>query len=512
MVAGSVVAKAAGKLKMPRAVLFMCVVSFGIFVRTCISYHPHSGQGVPPMFGDYEAQRHWMEITTNLPVSDWYRNTTDNDLQYWGLDYPPLTAYHSWLCGKLGTVLEPASMALFTSRGYDTPSSKLFMRSTVMASDLLVFLPAVIAFVGIHYARRSTEEQFVLLLLLVLQPALLLIDHGHFQYNGVALGFTAAASAALALQSTAGDLVGSILFVLALNFKQMSLYYALPFFFYLLGRCWQSPRGLVKLALIAAVVIATFAALWAPFLHSKEALLAPITRIFPFNRGLYEDKVANFWGATSLVLKWKKWFSHGALVKASLACTLGGLLPSCYDAFRRPTFQRFLYTLTASAFSFYLFSFQVHEKTILFPLLPLMMLCGDSPALSATNIVWLSIVATFSMYPLLKRDGLSIAYLATLALWVVVGAFASEPAAASKDLAERIRNVLHMISLSGMVVIHLAAAILPIPPRYPDIFTYLFVGWSFVHFFIAWAGIVWLQYRLPSPTAGLKQQTKAKRT
>ena len=28
-----------------------------------------------------------------------YVNTTDNDLMYWGLDYPPLTAYHSWICG-----------------------------------------------------------------------------------------------------------------------------------------------------------------------------------------------------------------------------------------------------------------------------------------------------------------------------------------------------------------------------------------------------------------------------
>ena len=29
------------------------------------------GQGKPPMFGDYEAQRHWMEITYNLPLSHW---------------------------------------------------------------------------------------------------------------------------------------------------------------------------------------------------------------------------------------------------------------------------------------------------------------------------------------------------------------------------------------------------------------------------------------------------------
>jgi len=49
------------------------------------------------MHGDFEAQRHWMEITNHLPVSFWYFY----DLQYWGLDYPPLTAYHSWIAGKM---------------------------------------------------------------------------------------------------------------------------------------------------------------------------------------------------------------------------------------------------------------------------------------------------------------------------------------------------------------------------------------------------------------------------
>lgn len=51
--------------------------------------------GTPPMYGDYEAQRHWMELTLHLPVRQWYWY----DLPYWGLDYPPLTAYVSWLCG-----------------------------------------------------------------------------------------------------------------------------------------------------------------------------------------------------------------------------------------------------------------------------------------------------------------------------------------------------------------------------------------------------------------------------
>jgi alpha-1,3-glucosyltransferase len=53
------------------------------------------GEATPPIFGDYEAQRHWMEITLHLPLKQWYFY----DLHYWGLDYPPLTAYVSWLCG-----------------------------------------------------------------------------------------------------------------------------------------------------------------------------------------------------------------------------------------------------------------------------------------------------------------------------------------------------------------------------------------------------------------------------
>lgn len=36
-----------------------------------------------------------MELTLHVPVAQWYTY----DLPYWGLDYPPLTAYVSWLCG-----------------------------------------------------------------------------------------------------------------------------------------------------------------------------------------------------------------------------------------------------------------------------------------------------------------------------------------------------------------------------------------------------------------------------
>lgn len=43
----------------------------------------------------------------------------------------------SWLFGKAMNALDPATVALHTSQGYETQHSKFLMRLTVMASDLL---------------------------------------------------------------------------------------------------------------------------------------------------------------------------------------------------------------------------------------------------------------------------------------------------------------------------------------------------------------------------------------
>ncbi|KAH8255267.1 hypothetical protein KR032_009539, partial [Drosophila birchii] len=74
----------------------------GLAVRSIISLYSYSGFNAPPMHGDYEAQRHWQEVTVNLDVGEWYTNSSNNDLMYWGLDYPPLTAYHSYVVGRIG--------------------------------------------------------------------------------------------------------------------------------------------------------------------------------------------------------------------------------------------------------------------------------------------------------------------------------------------------------------------------------------------------------------------------
>lgn len=156
----------------------------------------------------------------------------------------------------------------------------------------------------------------------------------------------------------------------------------------------------IRLALATSL---TFLILFLPFLPPFapiSAILHPITRIFPFARGLFEDKVANFWCATNVIFKWKIWFSKDHLVKLSTLLTASGFLPSVivliYAAWKlrvqasedksqnkdsgasSQLIPLLPYALLNASLSFYLFSFQVHEKTILVPLLPLTLLLAGS--------------------------------------------------------------------------------------------------------------------------------------
>ena len=74
-------------------------------------------------------------------------NSSDNDLHYWGLDYPPLTAYHSWVGGAIAARLNPDWVALNNSRGFESYEHKLYMRYTVLVADVLVFFTAVLSYV-----------------------------------------------------------------------------------------------------------------------------------------------------------------------------------------------------------------------------------------------------------------------------------------------------------------------------------------------------------------------------
>lgn len=85
-------------------------------------------------------------------------------------------------------LMNPSWVALDTSRGIETPGSKAFMRLTVVILDALIYIPGLVMFSRTWQASRSKRTQELVLLTLLFQPALLLIDFGHFQYNSVMLG------------------------------------------------------------------------------------------------------------------------------------------------------------------------------------------------------------------------------------------------------------------------------------------------------------------------------------
>eukprot|EP01006_Ploeotia_vitrea_P023098 TRINITY_DN55550_c0_g1_i1.p1 TRINITY_DN55550_c0_g1~~TRINITY_DN55550_c0_g1_i1.p1 ORF type:complete len:457 (-),score=184.20 TRINITY_DN55550_c0_g1_i1:88-1458(-) len=451
-----------------------------------------------------------MELAVNVPAADWYRNSTHNDLEYWGPDYPPLTMMHSWAIGKVAQWVEPDLVELHTSRGLETESSKLFMRWSVIVSDLIFWMPAVLYFVCTFFEHKSPQYQMSVFFAIVNNPGLLLIDHGHFQFNGVSLGLALGALTAILNDR---HLLGSVLFVLSVCFKQMALYYAPAFFFYLLSHAvLRHPGGLVakarRLAEIGGVVLLTFFVCFAPFLRDGETgAFAPVTgvsrvlhRVFPVARGLFEDKVANFWCTSNLIIKWRKIWSNALLFKMSTGLTLLALAPSCMHLLLRPSKRAFRLALCSCAFSFFLFSFQVHEKTILLPLLPSLTFVGAQPQ----PIALLSAVATFSMYPLLLRDGLVHAYVVLqLSQFWMFASLASDAQRGARISfcggALRARmSTLVSLSVLGMFAMHAFHALTPAFPRLPHLQTVVITSSSAVFFGIAWLVTIMLQWSTDS--------------
>ncbi|TBU44475.1 glucosyltransferase [Dichomitus squalens] len=495
------------------------------------------------MFGDYEAQRHWMELTIHLPTRQWYTY----DLQYWGLDYPPLTAYASWLCGIVGSWIDPSWVALDDSRGVETPGSKVFMRSSVLALDTLIYVPALFMFTRVWQGTRSSRTQNLALLLLLFQPALTIIDFGHFQYNSVMLGFTLFSMNFFAIGQ---ELVGAVFFVLSLGFKQMALYYAPAIGTYLLAKClYLGPTEGTKLFIrLGIVTSASFVILflpWLPPFAPLRAILNPITRIFPFNRGLFEDKVANFWCATNVVLKWRLWATQSVLVKLSTALTALGFLPAVatllFSGYRlrvwstteapaesdkkadkkdddkapvtpaipaapTPILPLLPYALLTSSLSFFLFSFQVHEKTILVPLLPMtLLLSGSSPDEQTFELgMLMNNVAMFSMWPLLKRDGQGIQYVALLILWNKLIGYNPFRAARSSYL-----KLLSLAVYAACFAVHLAELFISPPARLPDIFPVLNVLISTPVFALVWLWSIKRGVEVSWAIGGLGSRSKA---
>ncbi|KAJ2778350.1 Glucosyltransferase-like protein [Coemansia javaensis] len=482
---------------------------FSLLVRWCVSLHGYSGRGAGPLYGDYEAQRHWMEITTHLPAAQWYHY----DLQYWGLDYPPLTAFQSWLCGAVARRIDPSWVALDASRGIETHASKLFMRATVVALEAAVFVPAVVLLFRSRRLQMPWAARQAATFCALLQPCLVLVDHGHFQYNGVMLGFVVwAVHFALCEQHVAM----AVAFCCAFMFKQMALYFAPAVFAFLLARCVRGPRGARLFVRLGLAVVGTVGAMLLPWIRSPAQLRQILVRVFPVARGLYEDKVANVWCAASVVVKLRSLLDLGSLVRLATAATALAFLPACVHLFlairrQRPGAQaaadasRLLrYCLLNTSLAFFLFSFQVHEKSILLPLAPALLLLGDGEGWA---VGWLVQAALFSIYPLLFRDGLHMPYWVLAVGWAALCRCPARPADAPAPAP--VARLQWLVALA-MGAIHAAHALVPPPPALPDLYVVLNVALSCAMFVAFFAYFNYRQFTCLRPGAAQQPGPKPK--
>jgi len=207
---------------------------------------------------DFDVHRYWLALTHALPARQWY---TDASSQ-WTLDYPPFFAYFSRLLSLPAPLVDATLVSVPVP---DAPpfAHLLYLRLTVVFSDFLLLWSVLLL---ARDARRK-QRPFLALALVLWSPALLAVDHVHFQYNGFLMGLLLLS---LHFLEQGWDLTGGVVFACLLCSKHLFLV-AAPVYFMYLFRHYCCGRGVVKglgrLALMGSGVAVVFAAAFAPFVY-----------------------------------------------------------------------------------------------------------------------------------------------------------------------------------------------------------------------------------------------------
>lgn len=141
----------------------------------------------------------------------------------------------------------------------------------------------------VHTAPSSQQKaSHAAALSILLSPALLIIDHIHFQYNGFLYGILILSIVCLRNQSSMP--VGALLFATVLCLKHIYLYLAPPFFVYLLRAYCLGQKSMLRVrfancARLAIAVLGIFGTALFPFWYWDQ-LDQLGRRLFPFARGL----------------------------------------------------------------------------------------------------------------------------------------------------------------------------------------------------------------------------------
>lgn len=177
------------------------------------------------------------------------------------------------------------------------------------------------------------------------------------------------------------------------------------------------------------------------------------------------------------------------MAKICLFTTLAAALPTNIYLFFKANVKNFLQSLVITSLAFFLFSFQVHEKTILLVTAPILLML---PVVQEKK--WLILflqTATFSMTPLLKKDGLIMAYFALSVVFVLsivlLNEFSENTSSASdhnNNNWQRFKVFVCTASLVIQGVLVLGLMFMTPPLKYPFLFELLISAFSAGHFLL----------------------------
>lgn len=287
------------------------------------------------MSTDYDVHTTWLNVTTTQPMDQWYKT----------IDYPPFFAHFEYV---LGTI--------YKALGY--PNLVLYQKATVIASDVTLAL-------GLQMLKSDFQTQVMVLF----HPALLILDHVHFQYNGFLIGILLMSIALLKNSPR----MGALLFTCLMNFKHLYASLLPAVFVHLIK--WANLKRFFELAVISLGVCLISLA---PF-----DLKQVFNQLFPFERGLVHTYWApNVWAwyvtLDRIIMKFYDQSEISNEIKMSFTKGLGltnfFILPSvspmvcvCLSLgyMLLKWNNNFESNLLACAEGSFLFGFHVHEKAIM---------------------------------------------------------------------------------------------------------------------------------------------------
>ena len=197
---------------------------------------------------DFDVHRYWLALTHALPARQWYIDVSSQ----WTLDYPPFFAYFSRLLSLPAPLVDASLISLPVPDAPPSSAYLLYLRLTVAFSDLLLLASVLL----LAKDARRRQRPFLALVLVLWSPALLAVDHVHFQYNGFLMGLLLLS---LHFLEQGKDLAGGVVFAALLCSKHLFLVAAPVYFVYLFRHycCGRGVvRGLGRLVLMGAGVVA----------------------------------------------------------------------------------------------------------------------------------------------------------------------------------------------------------------------------------------------------------------